>query len=165
MKFDLKSSLLFLSLIAFLATGALACGELDVEEEGENQSSEKDENQNNDEKQNNQSEAEIEVAGEWENQFGEIEVIDDERWDFMHLVDFENDQRWAVTQNPDDDEWNPSAYNRLVWTPIEDDVFYYCTVDFGLETEEEAQLSDASADEEDLDGGCGGFAWTEMTRQ
>lgn len=187
MPIKLQRNFFSLCLVAFMACGVLACGELDVEDETENQSSQ--ENQANNEtnnqasnqtnsqtnnqasnqasnQTNNQSADDtIEVAGEWETQFGSVEVIDEESWDFMALIDYDNEQRWAVTQNPDDAEFGPSTYNRIVWTPIEDDVFYYCTVDFGLETEEEAQTTDAEADADDLDGGCSDFEWTEMTRQ
>lgn len=135
-----------LLLISFLATGIVACGETDGEE-AETEESEG-----------------IEVAGDWDTQFDTIETIDEEMWSFMYLVEYNNDERWAVTQNPDDDEHNPDLYNRLEWTPIENDVFHYCTVDFGLDSREDALNSEASADADDLETGCGGFEWTEMSK-
>ncbi len=154
----------FFVLAAALATGSLACGEMD--EENQNQAVNQNQDQNQNQNQNQDPEWEIEVAGTWENQFGLIEEIDDEIWDFMFVIDFDNDDRWAITQNPSDDDFNPDGYNRLVWTPIEGDVFYYCTVDFGLATEEDARTTDATGDASDLDGvGCNGFPWTRMERQ
>jgi hypothetical protein len=109
---------------------------------------------------------EIEVAGAWLTPFDTVEVIDDEVWSFMLVVDFDNQDRWAITQNPDDDEFNPDAYNRLVWTLVDGDEFYYCTVAFGLETEAEARNVETIPDDTDLGGeGCGGFSWTRMVRQ
>lgn len=158
-------TMLVLALTAFLASGLMACGD---DEFVENQNQENEQHGEEEEITENQAEEEsIEVAGTWENQFGMTETIDDEMWDFMHLVDFDNGERWAITQNPDDDEHNPDAYNRLYWTSIEDDTFYYCTAVFGKETEDEAREAEGTADEEDLEGGCGegGFEWTEMIRQ
>ena len=159
---QLNLTKMFICLIAasFAATGTLACGDDDFQE-NQNQN----QNQNQHENDNQGEDDEIAVAGAWENQFGTTEVIDEEMWDFMYLVDYDNDERWAVTQNPDDDEHNPSAYNRLEWLPIEDDVFYYCIVAFGLATEQDAHEIEEGADSDDLDEGCGGFEWTEMTRQ
>ncbi len=145
----------------FMATGTVACGDDDFAENQEPTNQQNGDNYDNQETEDD----EIEVAGEWQNQFGGTEVIDEEMWDFMYLIDFDNDERWAITQNPDDDEHNPDAYSRIHWLPIEDDVFHYCMVDFGLDTEDEARESEASADEEDLDEGCGEFAWSELTRQ
>ena len=152
-----------LMLVAFLATGTLACGDMD-EEENQNQVDPGDGDAAGD--GDGDGEESIAVEGTWTTNFGGEESIDDEVWGFMLLIDFDNDERWAIAQNPSDSEYNPDEYNRLVWTPIEDDVFHYCTVAFGLETEEEARNAENTADDQDLDGeGCGGFSWTEMTRQ
>jgi hypothetical protein len=50
------------------------------------------------------------------------------------IEDYSNDENEIITQNPDDAEYSPSAFNRIVWTEIEADSFYYCTTDFGLES-------------------------------
>ena len=151
---------LYLTLIFFVATGMVACGDEEFEK-NQNQES----NANQEANGNQEQEDSIATAGTWDNQFDMTETIDDEMWDYMYLIDFDNDERWAITQNPDDDEHNPAGYNRLEWTPIEDDTFYYCTAARGLDTEEEALQAESTADDEDLDEGCAGFEWTEMVRQ
>ena len=71
----------------------------------------------------------------------------------------------AVVQLPEDDEFNPNKYSRYVWTEPTNESFYYCTVDFGLETLDEALMSTTQADPSDPEtGGCGGFAWTKLVR-
>lgn len=156
MKADVMGNVLRVFLVGLLATGMLACGEID---EAENQGGQDAENQGG------QDDELIEVAGTWETQFGGTEVIDEENWDYMSLVVFDNDERWAVTQNPEDSDFNPSLYNRIVWTPLVEDSFYYCYVDFALDDIDEALNSEAEADADDLEGeGCGGFSWTKMTR-
>ena len=107
----------------------------------------------------------IEVAGTWETNFATTEVITEDEWNEAEIVEYDNAENVAITQNPDDAQHNPSTFSRLVWTDPQDGTFYYCTVAFNLATLEEAQGSTATADDTDLEGaGCGGFAWTKMTR-
>lgn len=108
-------------------------------------------------------ETEIEIAGEWRTQFDTTEVISSASWAWMDLIEFDNAENLAITQNPSDDMFNPEAFNRIVWTEPEGGAFAYCMVAFGLATLDEARASSASADASDLEQGCGGFAWTLMT--
>jgi hypothetical protein len=60
--------------------------------------------------------------------------------------------------------FNPSKFNRFVWTAITGGSFYYCTVDFGLATLNDALASTKTADDSDPDAsGCGGFSWTKLS--
>ncbi len=182
--------LLRLIVTALLVTGLVACGDDDdVTGNDDEQNQQQDENKddkNNDDDENDDNgnddeddlidpdDQDIVIAGSWETNFDGREDIDDDQWTFVFdenddlvqaMIDFDNDERWAITQNPEDAEFGPGSYNRSVWTDLEDDRFYYCTVDFGLESEEDAHASEQKADEEDLEGGCGeGSPWTEMTR-
>jgi len=114
----------------------------------------------------------IEIAGSWEYEIGGdpvTEVIDDQSWDLVFtvadVVEYDNEDNWAVLYMPSDldEALGPETYQRVVWTEPDDGVFYYCTVEFGLETLDEALASDAEADDSDLDGeGCNGFPWTMM---
>lgn len=108
----------------------------------------------------------IAVAGTWRSNFDSVEVIDDERWGFASIVEYDNAARTAITQNPADDMYNPSKFNKYVWTPIGiDGSFYYCTVDYGLLTADAARTTVKTADANDLNGkGCQGFPWTKLTR-
>jgi hypothetical protein len=106
---------------------------------------------------------EIEIAGTWMSSFGDTEVIDSERWGSATIVEYDNRKNFAITQNPEDDDWNPSKYNKIVWTDVEDGSFYYCWVDFALDTAEEARNTTETADASDPEsGGCGGFSWTRL---
>lgn len=107
----------------------------------------------------------LEVAGEWETNFGGQETITEEVWGPMLLTEYDNTTREAITQNAPDAEYGPNTYNVIVWTEPVDDSFYYCMVAFDQETVEEAREIEAEADASDPDnGGCGGFSWTKMTR-
>ena len=106
----------------------------------------------------------IETFGVWESNFGGTETIDRTIWSYSELRAFSNSERWAVTQNKADDMFNPSKFNRFVWTAITGGSFYYCTVDFGLATLNDALTSTKTADDSDPDdSGCGGFSWTKLS--
>ncbi len=95
---------------------------------------------------------------------GGEEVISEEAWSAFELIEFDNDANEAITRNAADAEFSPGAYNKNIWTePDADGVFHYCTVAFGIETLEEAQASEATADSSDLAMGCVGFSWNTMT--
>jgi len=113
-----------------------------------------------------QADAEIAVRGLWRSSFGDSELIDSSRWSFTSIVEYDNQARYAITQNPADDMFNPSKFNKYVWTPFMAGSFYYCTVDYGLTSVEAARSSSKQANESDLEGaGCGGFAWTKLSPQ
>jgi hypothetical protein len=117
----------------------------------------------------------IEIDGSWTASVSgtEIgtEIIDDDGWtvgsSVSVIADYSNAENVAVTRNPDDAEFSPGKYNRIVWTDIADGAFYYCTTDFGLDTVEDAQAAETTPDPSDPDNsGCGGtFPWTKLTRQ
>lgn len=107
----------------------------------------------------------LEVEGNWATNFAFEELVTDAAWGFADLIEYDNDANWAITQNPADSQFSPSAFNKNVWTePDADGHFWYCTVAFGLETLDDA-LNDATvADDTDpATMGCGGFGWTGMS--
>ncbi len=113
---------------------------------------------------NGAASAPIEVQGVWESNFGTQERITQGAWDQAEIVSYDNDLNLAITQNPEDASFSPNKFNRIVWTEPESGSFYYCFVDFGLDTEEDALRSTNSADDSDPEtDGCGGFSWTKLT--
>lgn len=107
----------------------------------------------------------LEIEGVWASNFGTEEIITAERFDGAPIRFLDPEANVLVTQNPPDAEFFPDAFNRVVWTEPAGDVFYYCFVEFGLDTLAEARDSTATADASDPDNsGCGGFAWTRLRR-
>jgi hypothetical protein len=110
----------------------------------------------------------LEIAGAWESEFS-AESITSESWDMggivTAVVSYDNDTNWVVTQNANDAEFSPSAFNKTIWMEPTETGFAYCTAVFGLATLEEAEAAATDeADASDLDGaGCGGFPWTFLT--
>lgn len=110
----------------------------------------------------------LETVGEWKTNFGGTETINRQAWSYAWVKAFENKKNVAYTKNPADAKYNPGKWNKLVWaSPKSGDKagkWYYCTVDFGLDSLDAAKKSAKKADDKDLTGkGCGGFSWTEMT--
>lgn len=111
----------------------------------------------------------IEITGTFDTPFGE-ETITEQTWasafSTTTIEDWDNDANWVVTKNPPDAMFNPDTYSKTVWTEEVDGQFHYCVVDFGQPTIEAARTSTRTADASDPDSsGCGGFAWTAMTRK
>ena len=177
----------------FVATGALACGEMDEQHNqqqnnDENNDTQNNDTQNNDENNDTQNNDEnndtenqidpddyiIEVAGTWET-VGEFEdtvtitddVWDSEAWIERHVSSFDNVDEWVVVHTPEDaDDDGADTYSRIVWTDFDGDSFFYCEDAFFQDSMEDARDAESGADADDLDEGCGeGNPWSELTRQ
>jgi hypothetical protein len=106
----------------------------------------------------------FELIGEYDDNFDGEQIITADKWNDAIIADYDNDQNVVYTQLPEDDEFNPNKFTKTVYTEPKDGSFYFCTVEFALDTLEEAKASDATADDSDLETGCGGmFAWTKAT--
>lgn len=105
----------------------------------------------------------IAIAGTWQSNFGGTETISSRNWAAMAMAKFDNGKRFAITQNPADDKYSPSKFSRIVWTALKDGGFWYCYVDFGLDSAALAEATTKTADDAAPDkGGCGGFSWTHL---
>jgi hypothetical protein len=108
--------------------------------------------------------APLAILGRWHTNFMYTEEISATSWGFANLVEYDNQARVAITQNPSTAMLSPGTYNKNVWTPVQGGVFYYCTTDFALPTVEAARASTKAADATDLlNKGCAGFGWTQMS--
>ena len=112
----------------------------------------------------------IEIEGSWTGEFGDEEISDDAWTSFatQAIVDFSNEDNFAIWQNPDDADFNPSMFGRNVWTEIDDGSFYYCTVAYMSETAEATEDDAEPTDTSDPDNaGCGATdsPWTKLSRR
>jgi len=117
----------------------------------------------------------FELNGSWTTNFDSTAKITNTQWkeySTLKIISYDNKKNEAILQNPPADPdadggdvLTADTFSKNVWTEEEDGVVYYCTVDFGLESADDAEKSKKTADEKDLDGeGCGGFPWTKLTR-
>lgn len=105
----------------------------------------------------------IEVHGTWTSEWG-TESVTSHLWNQATVVSYDNETNTAITRNPEDDEYNPGKFNKLVWTDLSTDgTFHYCTVAFDQDTAATALTTADTSNTADLDGaGCGGFQWTRL---
>ena len=110
----------------------------------------------------------LEIMGNGDNDWGGTEEITGDAWNGTAIVSYSNEDNWVITQNdaeqPEDSWAVASAFNKIVWTDVENDTFYYCWVAWDLATLEEAEAAENISDASDLTGaGCGGSPWTMVT--
>lgn len=107
----------------------------------------------------------FELIGEWTGQFGD-ETITETDFNGSAIAVYDNALNFVVTQTPEDAMFNPGLYNRIVYTEPANDAFFYCTVDFGLDSVDAALTSTQTADASSpATGGCGMFSWTGLMRR
>ena len=123
----------------------------------------------------------LEIEGTWSSNFGGTEIIGADAWVSEYedlegntvaieqrIEAYSNSENEIVTQNPDDAGYEPSKFNRIIWTEMEGDSFYFCTTDHGLESAADAIARNTAADTSNKDeSGCGAddFPWTKATRE
>ena len=102
---------------------------------------------------------EIDIAGEWIDEWGSNQTIDSDSWNSDTITQFDNDDMWAVAENGED-SFSPGLWSKYDWTWSSEEL-YYCQSTFSAETEADA-LSADSANATNLDARCGGFPWSLM---
>lgn len=107
----------------------------------------------------------IEIAGAFRDQYDGTHRVNDEVWQmgasFFELLDFSNDERWAIAENAADNEFFPQSFSRFEWTR-EGGQLYFCQSVFAGSSEAEAREA-PRAEASDLVAGCGGFPWSSLT--
>lgn len=109
--------------------------------------------------------AEIEIAGAFRDSYDAAHRIDDLVWQMagssFDLIDFSNDERWAIAENAADNQFFPESFSRFEWTR-ESGVLFYCQSVFAASSEDEARKA-PRADASDLRAGCSNFSWSSLT--
>lgn len=110
----------------------------------------------------------LEIIGEWDSNFGEVQTIDETSWlvvgpDYESttiIFDFDNEAQWLVG----DDSFTEGAFTRTDWIWVGEQV-WYCSHAFAVASQEEAAATepDPPLDAADQANGCEGFAWTVLT--
>jgi hypothetical protein len=104
------------------------------------------------------------IAGRWHTNFMYTEELDSTMWNGATLIEYDNLARVAYLQNAPTSTMPIGGFNKYVWTTPQNDVFYYCTVEYGLESLAAAKASSKVVDATNpLQSGCGQFGWTQMS--
>jgi len=108
---------------------------------------------------------EIAAKGAWDDNYGTTTTVTADKWGTATIVEFNNEEAWAVVQLPEDDEFNPKKFSVYVWEHKDEmSGWWFCTASFGKDTAEDAKKAavDMANTDDPAKGGCGDFPWTEM---
>lgn len=117
----------------------------------------------------------LEIAGVWLEDVGAAapvtHTVDELNWSsagpfgdsLYHVTSFDNEARAMIAQGDATNEFFPELYNKFNWH-WDGDELYYCTAVFDAATPEDAMAA-PDADPGDLQMGCGGFPWSNLTMQ
>ena len=114
----------------------------------------------------------IEIAGEYCSNFGDTQTVTEDSWRSVgesydssyEIMSYSNEDNHAITQNPEDAEWDPLKFNLIVWTEPVDGAFYMCWAGTGFDAIEMINFDQIEFDSSNPEeGGCGGFPWTRLS--
>ncbi|HEX2873997.1 MAG TPA: hypothetical protein VHP33_22230 [Polyangiaceae bacterium] len=109
--------------------------------------------------------AALEIIGKWSSPFS-TEIIREDRWRSFGtgfdgtsaIVEYDNDANVVYTESN-------CTFSKNVYLDISGDSFYYCTVAYGLPSLAAAKADTKVANPATPEtNGCGGFAWSKLTR-
>jgi hypothetical protein len=106
------------------------------------------------------------IAGTYLDEFDGEHEITNAVWinyGTYNISQFDNEERYVIARNDEENSLNPCAWSRFDWTYDGDDL-YYCQSAFAAESER-AALDTEPADADDLEEGCSGFPWSKLTPQ
>ncbi|RMG98097.1 MAG: hypothetical protein D6705_06695 [Deltaproteobacteria bacterium] len=113
----------------------------------------------------------LEIAGMYVDEWGTSHDIDESTWtmDFgggtpavFHVLSYDNDADFLVARNDDANDYNPGLYSRFDWTYAMG-ALWYCQTVFDAPTAQDAENAPPADATDPSTGGCGGFAWTNLT--
>lgn len=117
------------------------------------------------------AEAPLEIIGVYDDSFGGEITISADSWSTggafpssSAIVGYDNEQNVVYTQHPADDMYNPNKFAKTVYTEPANGSFYYCMIEYALDTLDAARASTKTADASDPEnGGCSTFPWSKAT--
>ncbi len=79
----------------------------------------------------------------------------------FNITGYSNEEDWAIAQNDANNEYNPDLWSKFEWFVDGDGAWHYCQSAYDAASKADAMM--ASADNSDLETGCGGFAWSPLS--
>ena len=110
---------------------------------------------------------ELDLTGNFTDNWGYSHSINSFSWtngsSVFHIQEFDNEANWAIALNDSANSWNPDLFSKFEWTSDSSGAWFYCQSAYDAATAEDAKV--VNADANDLDAGCGGFGWSELTSE
>jgi hypothetical protein len=112
------------------------------------------------------------IVGRYTDDWGGTHWVDPYRWVMRNgastsvyvFTRFDNDAMYAIAQNADANAYDPGLWSRFDWTEYEGDL-YYCSTAYDAASEQDALDTPRADDTDPSAGGCGDFAWSQLTEQ
>ena len=106
----------------------------------------------------------LEIVGEFHDDFGDW-IFTDTTWELRYedasryaIESYSNEQDYLIALADEDNLYDAGLYQKLMWIESGDSLYTCTATAGGVETSDEAR--EATADESDLESGCGGFPWS-----
>lgn len=111
----------------------------------------------------------LDIAGTWTDQYDTTHVIDADAWEqimstgssVFEIVEYDNDEDWAIAQNGAANGFSPNLFSRFEWTQVGAQL-YFCQVLFDGKTEQAAREAGPADPADPATAGCSGFAWSQL---
>ena len=108
-----------------------------------------------------------EIFGDWTDKYGSSYSFDQEVIDSGYavydVVVVNDGEQFVVARNSESADFYPCQYSRFDWAVKAGD-YYLCRTDLDADSVDEA-LARPAADRSDLDAGCSGFPWSQVSAQ
>lgn len=105
------------------------------------------------------------LSGEWTDGWGQDHSISntllDSYWAKFNISQYDNTEGWLVAQNDATNEYNPELWSKFEWVTDDDGELFVCQSVYEADSEQSA-IDAPSADQTNLEIGCGGFAWSKI---
>jgi len=112
----------------------------------------------------------VDIFGDWSSQFGNYtsyysfdEETIDTGYAIYDVVGISDAGQYVVARNPEGDTYYPCLFSRFDWT-LDGEDLYLCRRVLDAESVEAAVEGPAS-DRDDLETGCNGFPWSQLTAE
>lgn len=118
-------------------------------------------------------EDDLEIIGTYTTDFGSSVTVSNVEWkdettfgdvtytSLFTITYYDNRETYLVAQNNTDNSYNPELWSRFDWT-VSVDTIYYCQSVYDAASEAVAKAAGDVSDPDNLDGGCGGFPWSQL---
>jgi len=110
----------------------------------------------------------FELIGVYENNYGGFEILGHSLWKNSSIVYFNNDNNIVILRTAPKNDNSALTFSKIVYTEKSNNTLYYCTVDYGKSTLEEARntskIANSSSPETSGCDSVNNFAWTKLTQ-
>ena len=126
----------------------------------------------NDDDADTEEEGPLEIIGRYIDTYETAHVITETDWmmksatygvSIYKISQYSNKNDFIIAQNDESNGYAPEKWSRFDYTEKNGDL-YYCQTAYDAETEEAALATPAADKTDPATTGCGGFAWTKLTK-